>query len=649
MRWFGLEHKKKTGRDCSSFSVEGTRPLLQFMGYPAMLVRAPTWQIVAANREAARQSGYDLPDLVQRPLGDLFPEAPWQNTSPRSSMQALTILRMPGGETREVTWRAYALDAKREHWWVLFTPYTPGALDLAHDRTTPLNRPWKKHIEALAATDPEEAYRLTLEGEVELLDARWGSLYLLEQGVLQHKVHYGVSVTLPAQIPAHQVEFFEEVTVYRPSQRAITAFHTAVRMSETAYVVIAPLRREQATVGFVSFGYQQTPPWGSLKSAQVAAECMVRVLEAHECRQNYPQVRRDLLETQAVNEAVLESLKLEGVLIFDEHFRLVTMNRAAERLLGYLQEDVHQADLTHILISNHTLEDLAHQTALTGTTQEIETVLFHREGREFLAQITFSLAVTTAVDTVPHLVVVVRDLSEKTRQEAQREELIRRAALGEILASFAHEVRNPLNSLSTGLELLAYPLSEEKRQEVFNNLQEDLKRVNRLVKNLQDHSRARPLQLYPLDIRPLIEGVLRRWEHRFRKHGIVKAYYPSPDLPKVLGDRLSLEQVFSNLIDNAIRALSNQPGERFLTVRITHQHGERGVHWVEVSVVDNGPGFSKEVAERLFEPFFTTREEGTGLGLAITKQLVTAHKGSIIAQSLPGGGTIFQVRLRAAE
>ena len=622
---------------------------MQFVGYPAMLAKAQNWQVVAANREAARQSGYDLADLVQRPLADLFPEAPWQSTSPRNSMQALTTLRSRNGESREVAWRAYALDARREHWLVLFTPYTPGTLDLAHDRTMPLSRPWKKHIEALAAASPEEAYRLTLEGSVLSLDATWGSLYLLEGGVFQHKVHHGVSVTLPAQIPAHQAEFFEEVTVYRPSQRAMTAFHTAVRMSETAYVVLAPLRREQATVGFVSFGYQQTPPWGSLKGAQMAADCVVRVLEAHECRQSYPQAIRGLLEAQAVNQAVLENLKLEGVLIFDEHLRLVEMNPAAERLLGYSQEDARQAGLTHILISGHSLEGLARQVLLTGVAQEIETALFHREGREFLAQATFSVAVTTGVDTTPHLVVVVRDLSEKTQQEAEREELIRRAALGEILASFVHEVRNPLNSLSTGLELLAYPLSEEKRQEIFSNLQEDLKRLNRLVKNLQDHSRARPLQLYPLDIRPLIERVLQRWAYRFRKHGIVQAYYPSPDLPKVLGDRMSLEQVFSNLIDNAIRALSNQPGERFLTVRITHQRGERGVHWVDVNVVDNGPGFSEEVGRRLFEPFFTTREEGTGLGLAITKQLVTAHRGSIVAQSLPGGGTIFQVRLRAAE
>ena len=115
----------------------------------------------------------------------------------------------------------------------------------------------------------------------------------------------------------------------------------------------------------------------------------------------------------------------------------------------------------------------------------------------------------------------------------------------------------------------------------------------------------------------------------------------------MLGNLRALEQVFSNLINNALQAMS-QIGSGDLALKVQPDHSEEGVESVEVSVADTGPGIPKELQERIFQPFFTTKPNGTGLGLAITKRIITAHKGNIQVSSFPGG-TVFHVQLPAME
>jgi signal transduction histidine kinase len=120
-----------------------------------------------------------------------------------------------------------------------------------------------------------------------------------------------------------------------------------------------------------------------------------------------------------------------------------------------------------------------------------------------------------------------------------------------------------------------------------------------------------------------------------------------PALPPAQGNPRALEQVFTNLFSNAIQAMSAQGGGS-LAVKTQAALGAGGRQFIQVDVADNGPGIPKELQERLFQPFFTTRQDGTGLGLAITKRIVTAHKGAIQVTSFPGG-TVFHVQIPVAE
>jgi signal transduction histidine kinase len=149
-----------------------------------------------------------------------------------------------------------------------------------------------------------------------------------------------------------------------------------------------------------------------------------------------------------------------------------------------------------------------------------------------------------------------------------------------------------------------------------------------------------------VDVGALVTRLVERQRARMQKANVKAHIEIKPRTPVVLGNPRALEQVFLNLITNATQALSEKGG----TVAIKVQPVERGgeTRFVEIDIADNGPGIPKELQERLFRPFFTTKPDGTGLGLAITKRIVTAHRGNIKVNSFPGG-TIFQVQLPAKE
>jgi signal transduction histidine kinase len=142
-----------------------------------------------------------------------------------------------------------------------------------------------------------------------------------------------------------------------------------------------------------------------------------------------------------------------------------------------------------------------------------------------------------------------------------------------------------------------------------------------------------------------LERLLQRLRPRIQEVNVACNLEGEPECPHVRGNLRALEQVFSNLITNALQAMRATGGNIILKVQPVHS--PEGHSYVEISVADNGPGIPKEHLERIFQPFFTTEQNGTGLGLAISKRIITAHKGNIRVNSFPGG-TIFHVQIPTA-
>jgi signal transduction histidine kinase len=242
--------------------------------------------------------------------------------------------------------------------------------------------------------------------------------------------------------------------------------------------------------------------------------------------------------------------------------------------------------------------------------------------------------------------VVLRDQSEQKAIEDQTEILAQRAILGEVTAILAHEVRNPINNISTGVQLVASRLGKDHPQhESLGRLKNECDRLNQLLSDVLFFARPLELKMEPLDLADLMERFLARWSPRFNQSNINCHTNFAPDLPRASTDPRTFEQVILNLVTNALQAM---PDGGTISVSLAETTTNQG-QMVELKIADTGPGIPANIRERIFDPFFTTKKEGTGLGLAISRRILTAHKGTIGVESYPDAGTVFTIQVPVAE
>jgi signal transduction histidine kinase len=217
--------------------------------------------------------------------------------------------------------------------------------------------------------------------------------------------------------------------------------------------------------------------------------------------------------------------------------------------------------------------------------------------------------------------------------EARLREQERLAQLGQMAATVAHEIRNPLSIMKGSAEVLAKKFGESGR-ELISYIIEEIERLNRLVDNFLRFARRPQLNLASLSLPEFLSELLAP----MRQDG-VQIEVPE-NLPPVLADRDALQQILLNLIRNAREACPEN-----CTITVTARSVRRPGRGVQIQVSDTGPGIPPEVLPRVFEPFFSTRATGSGLGLAICKQLTEAMGGTIEIHSEPGRGTTVSVWL----
>jgi signal transduction histidine kinase len=212
------------------------------------------------------------------------------------------------------------------------------------------------------------------------------------------------------------------------------------------------------------------------------------------------------------------------------------------------------------------------------------------------------------------------------------------AAVGTLAAGVAHEVNNPLGGILTCIEnMRADPDDRDSLNRYLDLIHDGLKRIERTVANLLDFSRQRKMFLEPTSINHNLRHVAELVECHLCKGRVEAQFNLDPDEPYVMADHFQMEQLFLNLVLNALQAM---PRGGSLSLSTKCKDGR-----VIAEVRDTGMGIPPEIRERIFHPFFTTREvdEGTGLGLAVSDSIVAAHGGTLEVESAVGKGSVFRV------
>jgi two-component system NtrC family sensor kinase len=234
-----------------------------------------------------------------------------------------------------------------------------------------------------------------------------------------------------------------------------------------------------------------------------------------------------------------------------------------------------------------------------------------------------------------------QQLKESQEQLIQAEKL---SSLGQLSASIAHEVNNPLAGILAYTQLLirkitADDVNKDIALNYLSKIERETTRSSKLIRNLLDFARQSPLTLSKVDINEIVNQAFDLVAHSAESHNIKVIKKLGPSLPKLMADFDKLQQVFINIILNAIQAM---PKGGNLTIQTSSGDGQ-----VNIEVKDTGYGISPENIGKLFTPFYTTKEEvkGVGLGLAVAYGIIKRHHGTIEVQSEEGKGTIFTIKL----
>lgn len=240
---------------------------------------------------------------------------------------------------------------------------------------------------------------------------------------------------------------------------------------------------------------------------------------------------------------------------------------------------------------------------------------------------------------------------ENSRMYVGMKERDRLAALGEMAAGIAHEIRNPLGAIKASAQYLTEPGSDPTdAREFLDIIVEEVDRLNRVVGSFLDYARPGKADANAIDVNGTVQRTMQLLAPETSAANSKVQLGLTDDLPPVRIDPEQLRQVLINLVQNALHAMVDGGELRIETVsRTREQLGGGTRRFVEVRVIDTGPGIPAEVREKLFLPFFTTKDRGTGLGLAISQRIATAAGGLIEVRSHAGIGTTFIVRLPAVE
>ncbi|MBU2498605.1 MAG: PAS domain S-box protein [Proteobacteria bacterium] len=331
----------------------------------------------------------------------------------------------------------------------------------------------------------------------------------------------------------------------------------------------------------------------------------------------------------------------EAFVTIDENHRVLFFNKAAERIFGYSRDEVLGHDLDVIMAPrcsrNH--REAVERYIATRVPRRIghdtEIVATRKNGETFPANISFSVA---EVEGMLYFTGLVRDLTETKALQERIIKSERLAALGQVVAEITHEIKNPLMLIGGFARQLTKQVSEEKALEKLNVIVKEVSRLEDLLQEMRELYLPRTLHKEVFDVDALLQDVHELIKADCEKKGIKSVLEVNHEGARIEGDQAKLKQVFLNLVKNAVEAMEDGGNLRI--------DSQRTGDMVEITITDDGCGIPRENIEKIFAPFFTTKEKGSGLGLSISKSIIEDHPGSSFTlESEEGRGTRIKITM----
>ena len=374
---------------------------------------------------------------------------------------------------------------------------------------------------------------------------------------------------------------------------------------------------------------------------------------------------RTLIEDRDFRGSILRSSP-NAIITLDKDKRITSHNRFSEKIFASLNPD-WQGSIFPLLDSptfRRALQQVGDRQQSLAQLEMCQSFTDPAGSCDVAGQEKiFSVSVTAlgkASNVDRGLLVLVQDQTEKRKTDQEVERMRRLASIGQLAAGIAHEIRNPLTGMNISLDIIRNELTDQPHAgRLVDGVVEELDRLENIVSSMLEFSRAGILDRTWVNVVDLFNNWFPIFQEQARRLGVEAILQISDgSLPTVYGDREKLKQVIINLGLNALDAVQDSSGNITVALDLgTSRSGGFGDEsevqdersWLWLRIVDNGPGMSRQIIEKIYDPFFTTKNRGTGLGLSIVHSIIKEHGGRLNVESEPGRGSTFAVGLPAGE
>lgn len=622
--------------------------LLDLLPDAALLVELRGFRILAANNPACEFTGLPRSELESQPLSRILPEltpAAFQHALRNRTPLWQTPLKTRTARPSRIQARFHALGPRAPFGVFILTPAVSSQ---PADGEMLTQRFESFPLLARAALEPElpAAIQAALQAGQLLTGATTLAYYQIEmeRQHLCRKHAWGLIDDLPEKLPIGEVEHLRLPYIWTPGTRPTSLLHQRALAAQYSYLASIPIHPVTPFEGLLIVADQIAEPPHFLESLLETLAAILLTADTHHRRLRTLELKLNR-QTETMNHTEsIQDMVNDGLVFITPELRITDLNSKAEAMFGYTQDEVYGRPLVDVLVANGPLLGELHNLLADPTPLDLGQMrLTRRDGQTLLAHLRVKPYHSGGI--LQRLALLITDLSQQEDFDRRSRQLEDQAQLGELTAILAHEIRNPINNISAALQLMEISITsaEDPIRAQIQPMMVDLERIEQLMKSVLSFASSRNYEMKPLNLNQFLEGLLHRWRARAARQQVeINAQLPTFPI-HISADRIALEQVFTNLISNALEAIQGTGNVIGLRVAPSQHTGE--LNLVEINISDSGPGIQPELLEEIFNPFFTTKARGTGLGLAITRRIINAHNGRIQAESFPSGGTLFSIKL----
>lgn len=626
-------------------SVKSILILMDLIPDPAFIYQREKDQIIAANNTLFQITKLGEVDFIGQSIKTLLPNI--TKTDPINGHGQLTLLRQKNQSLIKVKTRIFTLANDHETLLFVLEPqeilpdnkfYELGKEKLINELQT--------LIENKRGANVKSSLERILHKVDKLLDTDLCCLYKAD-GKAPHLVRYlSSNKALAAQFPQFLTNKdllnSQYPALWTNDRLALTILQKAAFTLNFKYLAVVPLSVDSVKFGlFIAGSKKSEQDNNTLALAKLIATYLAGLMEDQIALHNTRNLSQKIKQVVRIQNEIINNLD-EGAIILAPDLTIAEINPAAEAILGYANVEALRQDVNSILLGSESLGS-AFSSAQQGipTLTSGDLTLNHRNGKSFPAQVMMTPVMSNG--QLLSIILLIRDLSQQEKSQAVNKQLEQRALLGEVMAIFAHEVRNPINAIMLALQVIEDNLADDdENHKWILNIRDECNKLLYLMESVLSFAKPIEYKMSGVDLDFLIPRILERWHPRLLRLNISPYYRTEIKTPIIEGDLRAIEQVFTNIISNAVNAMSDKGGSLGIKISESDRVEDRGFY--QITFTDSGHGIPDEIKSHMFKPFVTGSEHGTGLGLAITQRIINAHKGKIEVDSF-AGGTIIKIFL----